>query len=151
MPDPARPPLLTGPEDDFIRTLVRTFVALPRALDADLRRDEGLTSSEYFVLLYLDEAPGGRLRMGELAAATALSLSATTRVVGLLEGAGLVERRRSAEDGRGSDAVLTPRGRKRFLAAWPAHVASLRRHVFDRLDDVELEHCTAALRRIADH
>lgn len=144
-------PGLSAREDAFVLALVRTFVALPRALDADLRRDEGIASSEYLALLYLAQAPAGRLRMGELAAATGLSLAATTRVVGVLESGGLVERQPCATDRRGLDAVLTEAGRRRFHEVWPAHVASLRRHVFDRLEGVDIEHCTAALRRIADH
>ncbi|MGN8245574.1 MarR family winged helix-turn-helix transcriptional regulator [Cellulomonas soli] len=144
-----RDPVLSDTEEDFIRALVRTFTAVPRALDADLQRDAGITSSAYLTLLYLAEAPDRRLRMGELAAISGLSLSAVTRVVTLLEADGHVERQPCANDGRGLDAVLTDAGHERFLAAWPTHMASLRRHVFDRLEGLDLEHSTAVLRRIA--
>ncbi|WP_448629438.1 MarR family winged helix-turn-helix transcriptional regulator [Cellulomonas soli] len=141
--------MLEDTEEGFMRALVRTFTAVPRALDADLQREAGITISAYLTLLYLAEAPDRRLRMGELAAVSGLSLSATTRVVSLLEADGHVQRQPCASDRRGLDAVLTDAGHERFLAVWPIHMASLRRHVFDRVEGLDLEHSTAVLRRIA--
>lgn len=140
---------LTQVQQDFARALARAVLFVPRAFDADLGRHVGMSTSEYFALMHLSEAAGHRLRMGELARCTGLSLSATTRVVGLLEREGLVERQRSVLDGRGQDAVLTPGGRARLEQARPRQLATMRKRIFDRLDGVDLEQCTAALTRIS--
>lgn len=109
-----------------------------------------VSASEYFCLMHLAEAPEGRLRMGELATATALSFSAVTRVITKLEGLGLVMRRRSSTDGRAFDAVLTTQGASALSAAEPARRASLIAHVFDHLDGVDLTSATTVLDRIVD-
>jgi DNA-binding MarR family transcriptional regulator len=146
--DAVRP--LERHEEDFLRALARTVLAVPRGFDADLGRGLGLSTSEYFALMHLSEAPGQRLRMSDLAAATALSQAATTRVVTCLVGKGLVERQRSVDDGRGYEAVLVAPGRACLERARPAHVASVRQRIFDRLDGIDLAACTAALSRISD-
>lgn len=133
-----------------MRAFARALIAVPRALDSDLLREQQLPQSEYFVLMHLSEAKDRRRRMSELASACALSLSGITRVVHKLEREGLVTREKSQDDGRGWHAVLTERGLSRLQAAWPTHLASVRRHIFDRLDGIELEVMTTALQRIAD-
>ncbi len=137
-------------QDDFLRTLVRTVVFLPRAFTADLGREHGLTLSEFFTLMHLADTPDGRLRMGDLAAQTALSSGAVTRLVKLLEGKGLVDRVPSVVDGRVHEAVLTEAGHERLAQAFPVHVASVRRRILDKLGDVDLQMCTTALARISE-
>jgi DNA-binding MarR family transcriptional regulator len=100
--------------------------------------------------MYLSEAPGRRLRMSDLAAAAALSLSGMTRIVQRLEATGLVRRERCIDDRRGWLAVLTDAGLERLREAWPSHLASVRRHIFDQLDEVDLPSLAAAMQRIAD-
>lgn len=139
---------LTAEEDEFLRALVRVVIYIHRTFDADLGRAEGFSMSEYFVLTYLAESPGHRRRMGDLAAHTALSPGAVTRVVKLLEAKGLAEREPSALDGRGQDAVLTERGRLRLDQVRPAQLAGARRRVFDKLAGGDLAACTEVLNRI---
>lgn len=143
---PARP--RSEQEEDFLRALARTVVFVPRVLEADLGRVHGLSTSEFFALMHLSETPAGRLRMGDLAMQSALTLGAVTRVVKLLEAKGLVERRPSPTDGRGHEAVLTAAGRDRLAAVRPAQVASARRRVLDKLEGLDLDACTAVLSRI---
>jgi hypothetical protein len=64
----------------------------------------------YDVLLELSGAPGGRLRMHELARAVVLSRSGLTRLVDRLEGAGLLRREPDPADRRGSYAEITDEG-----------------------------------------
>ncbi|MCU1673625.1 MAG: transcriptional regulator, MarR family [Frankiales bacterium] len=142
---------LSRTEEAFIRAFARALIAVPRALDADLLREKQLAQSEYFVLMHLSEAPGCRLRMSELAGAAAISLSGMTRIVSNLDRDGLVTRERSADDGRGWYAVLTERGHRRLQDAWPAHLASVRRRIFDHLDGVDLRAITLALQQMAGH
>jgi DNA-binding MarR family transcriptional regulator len=140
---------LTAEEEAFLRAFVRALTTVPRVFDADLLREQGMSMSEYGVLMHLSEAPGRRLRMSDLAAASALSLSGMTRIVSRLEGQGLVQRVRCSTDARGWLAVLTDAGLQRLRTAWPTHLASVRRHMMDHLSDVDLPALTAALRRFA--
>jgi len=141
---------LSDEQEEFLRALGRTLVFLPRAFMSDLGQEHELSMSEFFTLMHLSETEGGRLRMGDVAAATALSLGAVTRVVKLLEGKGLVERRPSAADGRVHEAVLTEAGRRRLNQARPSHVASVRRRIFNKFDGLDLSMCTTALMRMSE-
>ena len=150
MDDTQRAPVpLTGEEEAFLRALGRAMLTVPRAFDGDLLREQRLSLSEYSALRHLSEAPGRRLRMSELAGAGALSLSGVTRIVTRLEGRGLVQRERSSCDGRGWNAVLTDAGLHRLRQAWPTHLASVRRHVFDHLNEVDVPAFATALQRFA--
>jgi DNA-binding MarR family transcriptional regulator len=142
---------LTTEEEAFLRAFARAILTVPRAFDADLLRDQRMSLSEYSALMHLSEAPGRRLRMSDLAGAGALSLSGMTRIVNRLEDQGLVHRERSCSDGRGWNAVLTDAGLERLRQAWPTHLASVRRHVFEHLDDVDVPAFAAALQRFATH
>src|SRR4051794_33430952 len=93
------------------RGMLRAHADLVRCLDAELREVHDLSSHEYEVLLILDNAPGGRLRMSDLAAAVVLTQSGLTRLVDRLVLAGAVERTRSKTDRRGLNAELTAGGR----------------------------------------
>jgi len=141
---PAVPPL-SGEEEAFMRALGRLMLVLPRALDADLERDQRMTMSEYSVLRHLSEARCRMLRMSELATACDMSLSGMTRLAGKLESLGYLKRIRCDRDARGSNAVLTDAGLARLRQAWPDHLASTRRHIFDHLNGLELSRLTTVL------
>jgi DNA-binding MarR family transcriptional regulator len=140
---------LTVEEEAVLRALGRVMIALRRAADADLVREQQLPASEYTALMHLSEVPDRRMRMSELAAACDLSLSGITRLVIRLEEQGLVERVRCDEDARGWYAVLTGAGLARLERAWPTHLASMRRHVFDHLHGIDLAQLARALESIA--
>src|SRR3954453_12396399 len=137
---------LSVEEEAFLRAWSRAALTVPRALEADLLSGQGMSLSEYTSLMHLSEAPGRTLRMSDLASACALSLSGMSRIVGRLEGQGLVERQRASCDGRGWNAVLTDAGLDRLRRAWPTHLASVRRHVMDHLGEFDLPVVTAALK-----
>jgi DNA-binding MarR family transcriptional regulator len=140
---------LTADEEAVVRALGRVILVVPRTLDADLVREQRLTLSEYATLMHLSEAPHHLLRMSELAAACDLSLSGMTRIVARLEGQGLVERVKCAEDARGSNAVLTDAGLARLEEAYPTHLASVRRHIINHLGEMDLAALARALERFA--
>ncbi len=79
------------------------------------------------------------MRMGEFAGRVLITLSGVTRLVGRLEGEGLVRRERDPEDGRGCYAVLTEAGLLRLREAHPTHLAGVRRLFLSRFTDRELE------------
>ncbi|WP_062464925.1 MarR family winged helix-turn-helix transcriptional regulator [Demequina soli] len=145
-PSPTDP--LSPEEDALLRELARVALTLPRTFTADLGPVAGVSLSEYHALMHLSDAPGHALRMSELAARTGLSLGAVTRVMRALETQGLADRRRSVEDGRGQEAFLTDAGLARLSEAIPAHRASARRQIFDRLDPAEVAALADALHRI---
>ncbi|MFE2427737.1 MarR family winged helix-turn-helix transcriptional regulator [Streptomyces sp. NPDC059373] len=140
---------LTADEEALLRELGRVMIVLPRVIDADMMREEHLPLSEYTTLMHLSEAPNRLMRMSELAAVCNLSLSGITRVVTRLEKQELVERVRCDQDGRGWNAVLTDAGLARLEKAWPSHLASARRHVFDHIEGTDLTQLIHALRRFA--
>ncbi|WP_405834391.1 MarR family winged helix-turn-helix transcriptional regulator [Streptomyces sp. NBC_01176] len=127
---------LTADEERFWRALTCLVVALPRSMDNDLLRSTGLTLTEYVVLMNLSEADNQKLRMADLAAASALSPSRITRIVEMLQARGQVVKRRCQGDGRGNVASLTPEGQERLQAAYPGqgHLASAPDRVIDQLD-----------------
>lgn len=139
---------LDGAEESVARELGRLMIVLPRALDADLQREQRMSLSEYSALRNLSEKPNRRMRMSELAAACDMSLSGMTRLAGKLESDGLVQRVRCERDARGLEAVLTDAGLTRLQRAWPAHLASVRRHIFDHLTEIDMCKLSTALKAI---
>lgn len=126
--------------------LVAIVELLPGVLDSQLRAEAGLTHFEYFVLAMLSEAPERTMRMASLAQRTNATLPRLSHVVRRLEGRGLVERFPCPEDGRATNARLTPAGWDAVVAAAPGHVDTVRRHVLDPLTPRQLEE----LRSIGD-
>jgi DNA-binding MarR family transcriptional regulator len=125
---------LTPAEEALWRALMRIVITLPRLLDSDLVRATGLTASEYTTIMCLSEAPNRELRMADLAEATGLSPSRTTRLVDDLQSRGLVIKRASSADGRSNLAKLTGEGMAKLKSAWPAHLASVRGRILDQID-----------------
>lgn len=134
----AAPEPLTDEEELAWRALARAFTVLPRVLGSALEEEHRLTLAEYFVIMNLSEEPGGSLRMTELASRSSLSLSGISRVVDRLARDGSVERVKCPSDARGQLAVLTPAGADRLQAAYPTHLRTVRQHVVDHLEGLDL-------------
>jgi DNA-binding MarR family transcriptional regulator len=90
------------------------------------------------------------MQLGDLAARTSLTVSGITRIVDRLAAEGLVERVRAGDDARICFAVLTDAGFERLRRAYPVHLAGVRRHVIDRLGDLEFEKLAAAFATFAE-
>jgi len=130
------------------RTFLRAHAQLTRRLEAELLAEHDLPLPSYDVLLQLAEAPGGRLRMTELADRVLLSRSGLTRLVDRLAREGLVQRQACPQDARGTHAVLTGAGRERLRAAAPTHLRGIAEHVTGKLDPAEVATLTALLGRL---
>ena len=120
------------------RAYAETVFDLNAALEADLSA-VGLTLGDYQVLVYPSESPDRTMRMVDLAGRLQLSPSGVTRRLdGLVKG-GLVERAPGATDRRVMLAILTDAGKAELDAAYPVHLASVRRRLIDRVtpDDVD--------------
>jgi DNA-binding MarR family transcriptional regulator len=142
---------LSPAEEELWRAVMRIIKVIPRHLDSDLTRGAGLTASEYTTIMHLSEAPNRELRMAELASATDLSASRMTRLVDALQSRGLVAKTVSSSDARGNVARLTPGGMAKLKAAWPVHLASVRRRFFDCMDAGAIEEVAKALAEVASH
>jgi DNA-binding MarR family transcriptional regulator len=118
--------------------MLRAHSELTKALDAQLAREHNLPLSSYEVLLYLADAPAGRMRMAELADSVLLSRSGLTRLVDRLEREGLLNRRRCQDDARGFFAEITPKGRRLFAAARATHLDGVRELFLSRFSRAEL-------------
>ena len=134
---------LNDDEQAAWRRLVAVVELLPGVLDSQLRRDAELTHFEYSVLAMLSEAPQRTLRMTALAAQTSATLPRLSHVVQRLEGRGLVERFPCPQDGRATNARLTPNGWGKVRGAAPGHVAQVRRRVIDALTPEQVTQLTA--------
>jgi len=139
---------LSADEEAVMRSLGAALRVLMRKFGSDLVREQQMTHTDYGVLMFLSEAPDRTLRLTDLAAGCQQSLSAISRTVGRLESEGLVRRLKAPNDARSFNAVLTDAGLARLEQAWPTHVASVRRHLFDKLDDVDVRVLADALQRI---
>lgn len=128
---------LTSLEDAAWRGFLLTHDRLWRALEAGLAAFD-VSMAEYSALALLGEAGRDGMRMTELAERRLMSTGGFTRLADRLERRGLIQRRPSAADGRGSEAVLTKDGRALLRKAWRKQLAQLRELFFDRLDQNDL-------------
>jgi DNA-binding MarR family transcriptional regulator len=129
---------LTDAEQACWRAFVESSWALHTRLEDDLRAATGLSMSDYHVMVVLSEAPGHRLRMGELAGRLVFSPSRLTYQISSMTRRGLVRKQTCPQDGRGQEAVLTDAGMAALEAAAPLHLSTVRESFIDHLDDDEL-------------
>ncbi|MET8558039.1 MarR family transcriptional regulator [Streptomyces sp. NPDC004959] len=122
-----------------------------RYLEQQLKDSEGLSHTQYEILVLLAASPDQELRMTELAHRLITSKSGLTYQVGQLEKRGLVRRRSCATDDRGVFAVLTEQGDKTLKKAAPGHVAAVREALIDVLDPTELDALATGLGRVGRH
>jgi DNA-binding MarR family transcriptional regulator len=148
MDAPREPRWLDVEESQAWRALASTLIRLPAALDAQLRRDAGISHFEYQILALLSEAPGRTLRMSELAVQAEGSLPRLSQVVARLEQRGLVRRTPDPADGRYTLAILTDQGQAKLTEAAPGHVEEVRRLVFDSLTKAQSRQLREIGRRI---
>ncbi|MGV9266200.1 MarR family winged helix-turn-helix transcriptional regulator [Kitasatospora sp. NPDC003701] len=103
--------------------LISAGARVGRAAEAHFARF-GLSTGRYRLLADL-EAHGGEKSPSRLAADLDVSRATVTGLLDGLEREGLIARRPSAEDGRGTVAVLTARGAQRLRDMAPEHFGRL--------------------------
>jgi len=106
---------------------------LPTALDRELATI-GLTSFEFILLEALQESDAGRLRLTALAKRTNATLPRLSRVVTGLERKGLVQRSACEEDGRATNAVLTPAGGTAYESSKSVYSRAVRAMILDGMN-----------------
>jgi len=129
------------------RGVLRLHAAVVRELDAELEARHRLPLTSYEVLKGLRKAPGGRLRMAELAEHVLLSRSGMTRLIDRLEREGYVTRSVCDKDGRGCYAVLTEAGADVVDRARATHIAVVRARFLRHFTEAELRDLGTLLTR----
>jgi DNA-binding MarR family transcriptional regulator len=141
---------LSTDEQQTWRAYLTATKLLAAAMERELLQSSGVSFAYYEILVRLSEAPGRRLRMSDLADVSDSSRSRLSHAVARLEDLGWVVRETCFEDRRGSFAHLTDAGFEALVQAAPAHVESVRRHLFDVLDDDDLDHMRVICQKVAD-
>src|SRR4051794_22004836 len=143
-------PSFTDVELDAWRGFLRTYTTLVRDLDDELTERHGLPVSSYDVLVQLDEAPDGMLRMSHLADAVLLSRSGLSRLVTRLASQGLIEREECKNDARGQFAAITEAGRARLAEARGPHRAGGREKFLERVGERDQRQLARVWGRLLD-
>lgn len=128
--------------------LLRTHAAVVRTIEREVEDATGLPLSWYDVLLELNAAEDGRLRMKELGARVVLSRTRVSRLVDEMAGAGMVERQPDPADGRAAFAVITGRGRKELRAAAPVYLDRIKANFASHLSQEQLQAIHDGLERV---
>jgi DNA-binding MarR family transcriptional regulator len=145
----AEPRWLSAEEMRAWQAFLAAGALLDRRLDQQLRQEAGLSHAQYEILVRLAAAPGGELRMSDLAGALYTTRSGLTDQITRLEKAGLVRRRSWPGDVRGVVAGLTGAGRQRLARAAPGHVAAVRELLIDVLTAGQLAALADGLSEVA--
>jgi DNA-binding MarR family transcriptional regulator len=140
---------LTECESRAWRAFVLATQLLMDQLDHELQEEVGIPHAYYAILEVLSEQPERALRMTEIADRLRFSKSRLTHAIGRLEERDWVQRAACPTDRRGAYAAMTEAGLQALSAAAPAHVAGVRRHVFDRLTPEQVEQLRAIGEAIA--
>jgi DNA-binding MarR family transcriptional regulator len=119
-------------------SVVRLMTRLPFAIEGQLQRDSDLSMVEYMTMAMLGDAPERTMRMSVLAEEASVSLSRLSHLVKRLEARGYVRREPDVTDGRFTNAILLPAGRRKMEESAPAHVEFVRRAVIDNLSPERL-------------
>ena len=142
-----KPRWLTPAEESAWRKYIVASRRLLEALDDDLSAN-GLTLSDYEILVHLSDAEDRRLRMSDLAEKTILSRSRLSHRIKYMEGKGWVERQKCASDKRGTWAVMTTKGWNSIVKAAPDHVESIRNRFIDQISRADQANIAAAFDKV---
>lgn len=131
----------------FLEAHAAAVDAAERALSA-----AGLPPLSWYDALWpLHQAPGRKLRMGQLSEqVVTISRTGLTRLVDRLEAAGAVRREPSPGDRRGTTVVITPQGSALLRRMWPVYAAQIRRTFCDVLADKDAVTLRDVLCRVRD-
>ncbi|ANY75791.1 MarR family transcriptional regulator [Paenibacillus ihbetae] len=112
----------TNPKHDLITSwlsLTQTQAMITNELEQTLQQQHDLSLNEFYVLLFLFEAPEKKLRLQQLQAMVGLSQSAISRLVSRFEakGCGAMQRAICENDRRGIYTSLTSIGEDKLQRA----------------------------------
>jgi DNA-binding MarR family transcriptional regulator len=131
--------------------LIEVSSLLRHTVEQQLQEAGGLSYVQFQLLATLGDAPGGSLRMTELADGVVYSRSGLTYQAGLLEKAGLVTRAPSPDDERGVTVTIGDAGRDVLARVFPGHIRVVRQLLIDPLDRDDVDTLAGLLGTVRDH
>jgi DNA-binding MarR family transcriptional regulator len=131
------------------RAMLLAYNAAMRAIDADLEASGSIPLTWYDVLLELNAAPEGKLRMQELSDRVVLSRTRVSRLVDEMVLDNLVAKIRDDHDRRVVWAKITDVGRKSFRETAPRYLRGIEEHFSSHLTDDERQVLATALGKVA--
>lgn len=131
--------------------LIEVSSLLRHTVEQQLQEAGGLSYVQFQLLARLGDAPGGSLRMTELADGVVYSRSGLTYQAGLLEKAGLVTRAPSPDDERGVTVTLSEAGRAVLTRVFPGHIGVVRQLLIEPLERADVEALAGLLGVVRDH
>jgi DNA-binding MarR family transcriptional regulator len=132
------------------RAMLLAHAAALRAIEADLDRARCIPLTWYDVLLELNAAPDGRLRMHDLADRVVLSRTRVSRLADEMAVAGLVTKTRHQTDGRVVWGAITEAGHQALRATAPHYLRGIEEHFSRHLTEQEQEVVATALTKVRD-
>ncbi|MDX6260797.1 MAG: hypothetical protein QOH84_2485 [Kribbellaceae bacterium] len=124
---------------------------LAKEVDRVLQRDFGISKAEFSILVKLQAAPGGQLRVTDLAESLDWDKSRVAHQLTRMERRGLLERSESGAAGRRTGIALTPSGDELIERAIQGHAANIRRLAFDQLSPAQAASIAAWSKGLIDH
>ena len=131
------------------RAMVLAVGSVRDVLEREIEGKGGVHLTWYEVMVNLSDAPGHRLRMQDLAERSLLSKSGLSQAVAHMEEAGLVRRENCESDRRGTYAVLTEAGERKFKEVEAVHLRAIQESVTSLLNDEDALALRMALEKIA--
>ena len=131
------------------RAMLLAHAAALRAIEITLNDAGHIPLTWYDVLIELNAAPGGRLRMVELGERVVLSRSQVSRIVDQMAAVALVTKTRDSRDGRVQWAAITEKGVEAVLVTAPIYLRGIEKHFSRYLTADEKPVLTSALTRVA--
>jgi DNA-binding MarR family transcriptional regulator len=107
--------------------LIRLEIALWGRVDARLQESHELPLAFFEPLLLISRAPGGSMRVGDLARALRITVGGTSKLVDRIERAGFIAREPDPDDRRASRSALTTAGKRKLTAAVKTYEAEVGR------------------------
>lgn len=125
------------------QSLTQMITNIENTLEQQLQEKHDLSLNEYYMLLFLSEAPMKKLRLQQLESMVGLSQSAMSRLVARFEnkGCGALARHACKEDRRSVYTALTEIGQEKVNKA----TLTFQQALADALPDKEMEELLAKL------
>lgn len=144
------PASLSAAEWAFWDSWMQAQRLLLREIDRTLQRDFGISKAEFSILVTLQGAPEGRMRVTELADSLDWEKGRVAHQLTRMERRGLLERSESGAVGRRTGIALTETGRDVVERAVHDHGSNIRRLVLDRLSPEQAAAISAWSRQVID-
>ncbi|RIX31321.1 MarR family transcriptional regulator [Amnibacterium setariae] len=117
----------------FWDSWMRAQRRMEREVDRALQQDFDISKSEFGILVTLRAAPGGAMRVTELAESLGWEKGRVAHLLTRMEARGFLEREEAGAAGRRTGITLTAVGAERVDRAVLGHGRVIRRLVLDRL------------------